>query len=463
MKHFDEAVFLWSLCSRPEDARIFSSVFRPEWLENPGFQAVLAEVYRFTKQHAIPPSLNVLRQIFKDDDPEAYELRFGQVLDLVEQTNPDLSEQIYCLTQATDVAKTRSFMELVNDPDFRDKITMNEGYKVTREVAHWLQQFSGTKDEESASIKEAVTGLLELSSNASTKPEKIPTGIRPIDAWTNEGLRTGQLGILLAPTGHGKSAVLLNMAYKMAIQDEYDVWFVTNELTMAEQTERFLARLTDTSMQTIQTFPHAAVGEALESYWQYGMDDRLRLTSLNKQVSADDIEAMMTRWANISGWKPKVIVLDFMERMAPVESGYSRDKEWNWMGAIAEDLVRVAKRHNILIWTAAQTNRSGLQQGVPMGGFMAQGSIKHLQAASGVVMMRKVYMTGEEGSGMEKVGIEFTPDKMRHSKGGDKPTILEVDLSKMYITDKEIDQQVVVEEMPEPEKRNVTLKKGDKK
>jgi hypothetical protein len=136
----------------------------------------------------------------------------------------------------------------------------------------------------------------------------------------------------------------------------------------------------------------------------------------------------MMKWVNLVGWKPDVLILDFMERMKPCDAGYGRDKEWNWLGAISRDLSRFAKRHNILVWTAAQTNRSGMVKGVKMDLGMAQASTKHLQEATVVIGMT------QQDIGDDKIAMEFSSLKQRHSRRSFKPVMVECDLSKMNIT-----------------------------
>jgi hypothetical protein len=125
-------------------------------------------------------------------------------------------------------------------------------------------------------------------------------------------------------------------------------------------------------------------------------------------------------------------VLDYIERMKPCDSGYSRDKVWDWFGAIARDLSRFAKRNNILVWTAAQTNRTGFgknkKEQDPLGLEMAQGSVKHLQEASSIIGMRQQELPNED------VVMELADLKQRFSKRSKRTVFVHCDLGKMSIT-----------------------------
>jgi hypothetical protein len=154
-------------------------------------------------------------------------------------------------------------------------------------------------------------------------------------------------------------------------------------------------------------------------------------------------------------------VLDFIERMKPCDTGYSRDRVWDWLGAISRDLSRFAKRHNILIWTAAQTNRSGFgrdpKKRDPLSLEMAQGSVKHLQEASSIIGMRQQELPDE------KIVMELVDLKQRFAKRSKRSVFLEVDLSKMSITNNEVETDTCEVEEETTRKYTPAEKQAQKK
>jgi len=117
-----------------------------------------------------------------------------------------------------------------------------------------------------------------------------------------------------------------------------------------------------------------------------------------------------------------------MERMKPNETGHTRSNEWSWIGAIAQDLNRLAKKHKLLVWTAAQTNRSGLSaNSIDLS--MSQSSIRHLQEASAVIAMNQERMNEDE------VIMKWKALKMRHSKRPGSEVRVKCNLATMTITD----------------------------
>jgi len=433
MELFNEYEFVWCLTVRPEDARVYSQIFQPDWLRDPALKAVLSEIYKFTKEHGTPPTIPVLDKIFFSEDEVIYAARYKPALDKVRMVNLAIAEQIYLLKQAKDVAIVRSLEAMYQDINFQTKMVGQEGSNILKDVTSWINNFAIADGEQSADLKQAWEKLVQENA-AARKTFQAPTGIQILDEWTYGGLRSKQLGIFMAPTGEGKSAILMNIAYNLSLQDEWNVWFVTNELSLSEQAERLLSRASGVPLPQIQ-HELGTVDANFKKNWDDQVNARLRITSVNSDLNCHEIENMMMRWASISGWKPDILILDFMERMNPNDKGYERRAEWQWLGAIAKDLVRMAKAQNMVMWTACQTNRSGTQSDLEMTMQMAQSSIRHFQEASVVVGMRKCWGTEHTEC------LELKALKMRHGVRSNRSRVIRCNLETMLITNEEFEKE----------------------
>lgn len=427
---FQEDIFLRAVITRPETTKIMSQVFRPEWLKGAEYQPILQEIYTFLSEYHTPPTMRVLHEIFEKKDKSLYNARIKATLTKVEDATADLADVIYTVDQARDVAVSRSLMDLVNSPMFTEMNDEFDGKGQMREIEQWMRSFQGKQEDFDLDIKEAIDML--ISEHApKLESDRIPCGIDFVDKWCGGGLRPKNLAIILAPTGHGKSTFLMIAAHNISVQNK-NVLFISNELSMEEMTERFLSRLSGKSIDQIVEDP--GVGAAgMDRLWkQYRLNERLRLLEVNREISSDDIEALILKYSNIYGWRPDVIVLDFMERMCPTVTGVKRDQSWNWLGYIAKDLVRMAKRGNWLIWTAGQTNRRGFDARKEQSLEDAQGSVQHLQEAALVMAMRQIdHLDLDDDS---KVLLQFKPLKMRHSKRPGSSIMVEAKLGDMVIT-----------------------------
>lgn len=427
---FDEKLFIRALMDRPADAKKYCQTFDPSWLRTVELRPVIDKVFTFTKDFSTPPSMDTLRKLFIDEDSQSYDIRYKQTIDDLDKCKLDTDSVLYCMDQAKDMAIVWSLESLFNRTDFAAMREDNEGKEVIREVQKWLTQFDGANDDVELRIGDAIQKLIKERGWENYNTD-IPTGIEFLDDWCGGGLRPRQLGLILAPTGGGKSMALMVMAYKMSLIMGKRVLFISNELSMNEVTERFGALIAGQDMNTVQREP-SVIKAGMERLQKLGIQDRLYLAEVNRDISTNDIEAMMKRYIDLYGWSPEVVIVDYMERMKPTVTDVKRDKVWDWFGAIASDLVRFAKRTNTLVWTAGQTNRGGLSSENEQSMAQAQGSIKHMQECSAVIAMRQ---RGDLKTDNDHVKIlEFRALKMRHSKRDDTSLLVEVDLGKMLIT-----------------------------
>jgi hypothetical protein len=195
------------------------NLFQPDWLKDPAYRALLSEIYKFTKENGTPPSVNVLDSIFQAEDPAIYEATYKAAIERVRAADLDLSEQIHILNLAKDVAICRSLDAMTKDMDFQSQLVNWEGARVLKSIHRWLKTFETGGEEESSDLMAAWEQLIKDQTSL-TRQIQAPTGFPIIDDWTYGGLSSKQLGIIMGSTGGGKSVMLLNFAFKMAIQDE---------------------------------------------------------------------------------------------------------------------------------------------------------------------------------------------------------------------------------------------------
>jgi len=437
---FSEEVFIWSLMNRAEDCKVFTNLFNPAWLKSSEFKPILEEVYNFNKKYGMPPSITALRSSIEEKDPAIYQSRYSKVIDRIENITPkpELADMVMALDKAKEVAISWSLRELIQSPVFNNLGQQDRGHDQMQLINSWIRQFSDTGEEIEMNIQEAVK-YLQIQKGWQSRDMNIPCGIKVIDRMLGGGLRPKNLGIILAPTGGGKSFCLTLMAKKIATIEGKNVLFVTNELSMEETTERFISSLTSTKLEdmtvTSEDDEPSDVNPQitqLSKHWEYKLHERLRLWEVRREISTDEIESHLSKLRGLYGWKPDVIIIDYMERMKPTVTGGRRDQSWSWYGLIAKDLCRVSKAHNVVVWTAAQLNRSGQNTANMIDLTTAQGSIQHAQEAAAVIAVR--IMSTPDGEG--KI-MGFQCFKARHAKKFEREVYYEVDVGKMIITDNE--------------------------
>ena len=186
----------------------------------------------------------------------------------------------------------------------------------------------------------------------------VSTGWDVINDITNGGLGGGELGVVVAPAGGGKSWGLVNIATNAAKAGKTVIYY-TLELNAFYVGRRIDACLTGIPFQNLQE--------------DYAME-KIKNTMENLQGNII-IKYYPTRTASITtltshiqkcidqGQKPDLIVLDYADLIRPAKAGDKRLE----LNDIYEDLRGVAGEYQIPIWTASQANRSSLEEDVIEG------------------------------------------------------------------------------------------------
>lgn len=442
MLKFNEYAMVSALCSREQDAHDVKKVFNPDWLKDAELKPVLKAVFDYMDSQATTPSIPSLSQFMEERDKEKFNARWRTTIEQLK--GYDTATQRYNVAKAKEAAAAMSLHYLIHEQRFQKMLTNGQADALKGELSTWLAQHTESDDEGLFSIQEAFDKMVDDHPWKGKRP-KIGTGLKPIDLWSG-GLRSPQMGIIMAPSGHGKSACLMNVAFHAAAIEDQTVLFITNEMTTNEQTERFAVRmqqpavdpvtgeLSFVSMNEIQDEPSKAY-KKLQGY-QAMLSKRLFIYSANLGQTVEGVEDVMKRVRNEHGVWPDMVVIDYIERMSTVIR-MDKGATWTYYGQIAKELVWLAKRRNCSIWTAIQTNRSGMRAKAELGMDSAQGSIQHLQEAALLVAVKRVKVT--DATGQPKIGLEFAELKSRHGAMEGRKMVMECDLSRMHISDKEIE------------------------
>lgn len=450
LKDFNEQALIAAVCEWEQAGKDIKKVFDPAWLKDAELKPVLKAVFDYYEEQAAKPSLDSLSQYMEMKDEKKFKARWKSTIDQIRPYTSKRDMMIFNLGLAKEAAASFELNYLLNEQRFQQMLSDGNAQGVKSDMSLWLSKHTDSEDEGLYSIQDAFDKLIEDHPWQGKQP-KIGTGILPIDTWAG-GLRSPQLGIIMAPTGGGKSSILMNIARYAAAIEQKTVLFITNELTVNEQTERFLVRMqkpkTDkagntrfVSLNEIQDDPGTAY-QQLAGY-QKELNKHLYIYSAGLDQNINEIDDVLKRIRNEQGKWPDMLVIDYLERMAPV-SKMDKNSSWTYYGQIAKELVWLAKRRNCGVWTAIQTNRSGLNTKTDMSLENAQGSIQHLQEASLVLGVRKVQVP--QGSGLQKTGLEFTEMKSRHGIMEGRKMIVEVDLGRMWISNNVIENILDIED-----------------
>ena len=178
----------------------------------------------------------------------------------------------------------------------------------------------------------------------------VSTGWKLFDGLTRGGMGRGELGVVIAPTGAGKSMALVHLGAQ-AVMAGLTVVHYTLELQETVVATRYDSCITGVNLSDI--FSHKE--EVLEQIKD--LDGKLIIKeyptkSTSSQTIHNHLEKLKRR-----GEKIDMIIVDYGDLLRPVR--YLKEKR-NELESIYEELRGMAQTFECPIWTASQTNRSGL-------------------------------------------------------------------------------------------------------
>lgn len=222
---------------------------------------------------------------------------------------------------------------------------------------------SGNYDSIQSVIKEALNrggtrdmgheyaeGFEQRGQKSVRKP--VSTGWAPLDEAFNGGYERGTLTTFIAPTGSGKSMFLVNCG-AAALEQGLSVAYVTLEMADWKIGLRFDSYYSGIEINSVPDNKEHVKNEVIGK-----VKGRLFIKEWpTKTASVQTIRAYLQRLSATKGFVPDMLIVDYADLLRG-SNGY-KDKRFELEG-IYEELRAISQEYNIIVITADQTNRSGL-------------------------------------------------------------------------------------------------------
>lgn len=197
------------------------------------------------------------------------------------------------------------------------------------------------------------------------------TGFPRLDRILNNGGPSPKEVVCwLAPTNTGKSILLINNAVASLKginrdgESGQDVLLVTFELDTIKTALRCLSTTTGIAQDQVgnnQDYIRRVINSIKDTYKK-----RLLIYEFPPdECSVDHIYALIDNLKRKEGWKPDVVILDYLDLMVSRNAAYNKD-DYTRQKHVATEIRGLAKNENVLVFTATQTNRSGGEGGEPI-------------------------------------------------------------------------------------------------
>ena len=211
----------------------------------------------------------------------------------------------------------------------------------------------GAQNEDAKTMLELIISvLMRLEEKEADKKPPIATGIDRLDECLCGGFRPGDLGIIGALTGVGKSALLSCLMRNAAGQGK-KILFVSCEMSEDQNAERFLASISGVEMgkiirrETLSEEENVRISDGMERYCPQSIRVIASGTQTVSSVRREALKMQMSVGLDM-------IVVDYLQRLHPDRTRANKADE---VGSIAAGLKSMAVDLGVPVLTASQFNR----------------------------------------------------------------------------------------------------------
>ena len=181
--------------------------------------------------------------------------------------------------------------------------------------------------------------------------DTITTGWKKLDEITGGGGGRGELGVVVAPTGVGKSMVLVHLG-ATAVKAGMTVVHYTLELKDTVIASRYDSCLTGIPLNDLMDRK-----DEIKDYLK-DIDGTLIVKEYpTKTATTNTIRAHLEKLKQ-QGINPDMIIVDYADLLRTLSNRKEKREE---LESIYEELRAIMMENDLVGWTASQTNRTGLQ------------------------------------------------------------------------------------------------------
>jgi replicative DNA helicase len=359
--------------------REFSSsimdVIESSYFDNKYFKIILQMTKEYYKKYESTPNFETLDQIVKSEISQ--ELVAKIVVDTIKQIkNAPLEGPMFVQEKALKFCKQQ---ELQKAMDKAQKI-INEGDFESYDKVEGLVR-------EALQVGERDTGITDIFANLDTVLDEdfrhpIPIGIPGIDKLLKGGLAKGEIGVILAPTGVGKTTILTkiaNTAFNLGY-NVLQVFFEDNPKIVQRKHFTLWTGIAPDDLVLHKEEVMSKINEVHET-----MKNELILKKLSSDSMTMNQIKTQVRKIIADGTRIDLILLDYIDCVLPEST--SKD-EWKAEGSVMRGFESMCHELNLVGWTATQGNRSSISSDVVTTDQMG-GSIKKAQVGHVIITVAK--------------------------------------------------------------------------
>ncbi|WRW34610.1 DnaB-like helicase [Staphylococcus phage CF5] len=270
----------------------------------------------------------------------------------------------------------------------------------------------------------------ELLSNLAKN--KFSTGFHSIDSHIEGGIARGEVGLVIAPTGRGKSLVASNLAKNYVKQGLSVLYVALEENTdrMILRAEQQMAGVDKEKIVNQDMSLNDKVFDALQNHYQKNrqlLGDFYFSKHMPGEVTPNQLEQIIVNTTIKKDKHVDVVIIDYPQLMRNPYAKYLSESDAG--GKLFEDIRRLSQQYDFVCWTLAQTNRSAYGSDVITS--------EHVEGSRKIVNAVEVSLAVNQKDEEFKNGfLRLYLDKVRNSSNrAERFVNLKVEPTKMIVRD----------------------------
>ena len=340
-KQFQESLAQLIMEDRPF-ADQTEEVLDTSFFELKYLRVFVSKLFEYRKKYGVHPTNKILATIFRTELDNHSEALQKQVRDYFARVCiKSVEDEKYIKETALDFCRKQKLKEaLMVSVD----LIQNSSYDEVRGVIDDALKL-GTDNNFGHDFLKDFELRYEIKSR-----NPVTTGWEKIDSIMKKGLGSGELGVVIAPTGAGKSMALAHLG-AAALKEGRNVVHYTLELSDVMTGQRYDSCISSVPLSTL----YVRKDEVLE-----GISDVKGSLIIKeyptKTASANTIRTHLEKLKK-RNQKIDMIIIDYADLLRCTKNFREKRDE---LGSIYEELRGIAQEHKCPLWTASQTNRTGL-------------------------------------------------------------------------------------------------------
>ena len=338
--------FQESLVQLIVEQRVFADqieeVLDIEFIEFKYLRALVRKIFEYKQKYKTHPSYPNLVTIFKTEFEEENEILRNQIKDYIIRINKSqVDGEEYIKDTALDFCRKQKLKEaMVKSIGLLQQSSFDEISSVINNALRL-----GSDNEQGY---EWIADFEERFKVRARNP--ISTGWTEMDKISKQGLGKGELGVVIAPTGAGKSMVLTHLGAQ-ALQAGHNVVHYTLELLDTVVAGRYDSCITGIELNDLLD-KKEEIYEKIKDIDGTLVIKEYPTKTASVKTLRNHLEKIRKRGAQID-----MIIVDYADLLKPTSNYREKRTE---LESIYEELRSLAYEFSCPVWTASQTNRSGL-------------------------------------------------------------------------------------------------------